>query len=273
MEKFIKFYCQNWKFWYKVTIVILSIFGLLTDYFWNIFHLDKVVSSDETNNNIYPWAVYDKTGTISHWNYAGYTMSWFSFFTTQTNILVLIWFLIAIKNHLQEEKSNILQSYFSLATAVYITITCLIFNFLLLPMSLLNTNIVLNVWQWIAQLLLHTFIPILTVVYIIVFAKHAQLISTKLVYKKKIGLFFIYPIIYLIYGVGKGLLCEYSGMDVNTAYQYFFLQVTNPNILGLPGIVWLIIISILICGIIFLFTGLYNFAYLVIAKYSEKKIS
>ncbi|WP_342277063.1 Pr6Pr family membrane protein [Spiroplasma endosymbiont of Nebria brevicollis] len=138
-------------------------------------------------------------GRISHWNYIGYTLSWLSFFTTQTNVLVLVWFFIAIIKHLQEGKIKLLQSYFSLSVTVYITVTCLVYNFLLLPMALLNNSnsMGLTSWQWLSQLILHTFVPILAVVYIIIFAKHSQLIPTKMFYKQKLGLFFIYPVIYL----------------------------------------------------------------------------
>ncbi len=63
-------------------------------------------------------------------------------------------------------------------------------------------------------------------------------------------------------------------MHLKIEYQYFFLQITNPKVQGLPGIVWFIIAIILISGIITAFGGLYHFSMLKVTKrYQQAKNS
>ncbi|ELL44107.1 Pr6Pr family membrane protein [Spiroplasma melliferum] len=270
MQNFIKYYCRDWRFWFKIIIALVALFGLLTNYLTNLLHLDKMFVTDSNNQVTYLWAVYDQTGAISHWNYAGYTIWWISFFTTQSNFLVLIWFVIAIICHRQEGIIKPLKTYFSLSVAVYITVTCLIYNFVLLPGILKNKDLMWGPLQWTEQIILHVIVPILTIIYIVIFAKQSPLVSTKQFYQQKLGWYFIYPILYGVYGVIKGILCEYSGMHLKIAYQYFFLQITNPKVQGLPGIVWFIIAIVLISGIITAFGGLYHFSILKVAKHHQQ---
>jgi len=222
MEKFIKYYCRDWRFLFKLAVVILALFGLLTEYLENVLHLDRIVIVDSDGQRNYLWAVYDQSGKITHLNYAGYTMSWISFFTTQTNVLVFGWFLIAVIRHRQEGIIKPLRSYFSLSVAVYITVTCLIYNILLLLTALSNKNLVWTGCHWSAQLILHTFVPILTVIYVVVFAKHSTLVTTKLFYRQKLGWYLIYPFVYGIYGIVKGIYVRRRVpiMDENNVMAY-----------------------------------------------------
>ncbi|WP_348734991.1 Pr6Pr family membrane protein [Spiroplasma endosymbiont of Ammophila pubescens] len=231
-----------------------------------------MIVTDSNNQATYLWAVYDQTGAISHWNYAGYTIWWISFFTTQSNFLVLIWFVIAIICHRQEGIIKLLKTYLSLSVAVYITVTCLIYNFVLLPAILKNKDLMWGPLKWTEQIILHAVVPVLTIIYIVIFANQSPLVLTKQFYRQKLGWYFIYPILYGVYGVIKGILCEYSGMHLKIAYQYFFLQITNPKVQDLPGIVWFIIAIILISGIIAAFGGLYHFSMLKVTKrYQQAK--
>ncbi|WP_338956092.1 Pr6Pr family membrane protein [Spiroplasma endosymbiont of Polydrusus cervinus] len=233
-------------------------------------YLDKMIVTGSDQKPIYLWAVYDKAGVISHWNYAGYTMSWISYFTTQSNFLVLIWFLIAIIGHRHEGIIKPLKTYFSLSVTVYITVTCLIYNFLLLPSILKNKDLTWNAIRWAGQIMLHVVVPLLTIFYIVGFTKQSTLVSTRQFYQQKLGWYFLYPILYGVYGIIKGILCKYSGMHPNIAYQYFFLQITNPKVAGLSGIVWFVIAIVLISGIILAFGSLYHFIILKLAKYPQQ---
>jgi len=51
---------------------------------------------------------------------------YFSYFTTQTNILVMIWFLIAIIKPHQEGKGRLLSYTGTLLIATYISITSIV---------------------------------------------------------------------------------------------------------------------------------------------------
>ncbi len=141
MQNFIKYYCRDWRFWFKIIIALVAVFGLITNYLTNLLHLYKMIVADSNKQVTYLWAVYDQTGAISYWNYAVYTIWWISFFTTQSNFLVIIWFVIAIIYHRQKGIIKPLKKYFSLSVAVYINVTCLIYNFVLLPEILKNKDL------------------------------------------------------------------------------------------------------------------------------------
>ncbi|WP_374696512.1 hypothetical protein [Spiroplasma endosymbiont of Polydrusus formosus] len=65
------------------------------------------------------------------------------------------------------------------------------------------------------------------------------------------------------------MLVQWGGVHSNIAYQYFFLQITNPKVAGLSVIVLFVITIILISGIIIAFGSLYHFIILKLAKYPQ----
>ncbi len=50
MQNFIKYYCRDWRFLFKIIIALVALFGLLTNYLTNLLHLDKMIVTDSNWN-------------------------------------------------------------------------------------------------------------------------------------------------------------------------------------------------------------------------------
>ncbi|PZX61939.1 Pr6Pr family membrane protein [Hydrotalea sandarakina] len=141
------------------------------------------------------------------------TLRFFSFFTILTNSLVAIYFtLIVFKNK---------KGFFAIidkpgtltAITVYISIVGLIYQ-ILLRHTWKPTGI-----QMIVDELLHTFIPIMVIVYWY-FYENKSLITYKQIPK-----WLAYPLIYLVYILIRGKISNF--------YPYYFVNAGN---LGLPKV-------------------------------------
>jgi hypothetical protein len=127
----------------------------------------------------------------------------FSYFTILTNLLVAVCF-----TSLLQQKGKGFQFFskpgVSTAVTVYILIVGLVYNLVL--RSLWNPQ----GWQLLADNLLHTVTPLLTVLYWIAYT------SAKEIKWKETALWLFYPLIYLIYVLFRGAFSDF--------YPYFFID-------------------------------------------------
>ncbi|WP_339021760.1 Pr6Pr family membrane protein [Spiroplasma endosymbiont of Atherix ibis] len=243
-------------------------------YIWNTYKRSSNIGNDSSKNEpsiLNIWSK-DEAGKVIGYDYYGYVINFFSFFTIQSNILIVVWLLVGFFNHNKEGEIKILKKSFSLSVITYITVTAIIFNFMLLPQVLASGDNNFGALWWVEQMVVHTLGPIAAVVYFLFFMKQNLEFNFKKFIKKDFWIIAIYPVAYLIYTLSREELIYRSyGSDASLAhkhqaYQYFFLEIHNKNALGLGnesfmnnGLTWLFIAIITIVGIIIGLGSLYLF--------------
>ncbi|AGR42173.1 Pr6Pr family membrane protein [Spiroplasma diminutum] len=271
---------KDWRLWYKLAVALLISAFVLESLIKGIINIDH--SFYEYNGEKYQkWAIYspiisslDQGIEIIGYDYEGYIINFFSYFTIQSNILVVIWFIIGFFNHNKEGQMKVLTKAFSLSIITYITVTALIFNGLLLPQLLASPlgDGLKPIW-WIEQMVLHTIGPILTVIYFLFFMKQNITFNFKEFIVHDFWKMLIYPLIYLVVSLTRGeLIYKSLGSDAllaskKGAYPYFFLEIHNKKALSSElgetfinsGITWMFIAIITILGIIIGLGSLYLF--------------
>ena len=159
----------------------------------------------------------------------------FSFFTIETNILVAVCFtFLCIKPYTKfaqffQKSENIT------AITLYILIVGIVYN-LILRFLWAPTG-----YQKIADELLHTFIPILVLVYWWFFAQ-----KSSLQYKHIIS-WLIFPTLFLFYTLIRGYFVAY--------YPYPFLDVTALGISTVLKNSFFMVLAFLLFGLILIFAG------------------
>jgi hypothetical protein len=143
----------------------------------------------------------------------GVVITYFSFFTILTNFLVALVFTAAAVSPRAARGQWLLRPSVQASTAVYIAIVGIVYQILLR-----------HLWnpqgaQWVADLLLHSIIPVGYVLYWWLFATREDLS-----WKNAIG-WLVYPGAYLVYILARGAV---SGL-----YPYTFVDVTS---LGYGGV-------------------------------------
>jgi hypothetical protein len=143
----------------------------------------------------------------------GVVITYLSFFTILTNILVALVFTAAALRPAAAWGQFLLRSSVQASTAVYIAIVGMVYQLLLR-----------HLWnpqgaQWIADILLHSIIPVGYVLYWWLFAPRDELS-----WKNAIG-WLVFPGVYLVYTLARGAV---SGL-----YPYPFVDVTA---LGYGGV-------------------------------------
>ena len=143
----------------------------------------------------------------------GAVITYFSFFTNLTNFLVALVFTAAAVRPSAAWGQWVLRPSVQASTAVYIAIVGIVYQLLL--RQLWNPQGA----QWVADVLLHSVIPVGYVLYWWLFASR-----DKLSWKNAIG-WLVYPGAYLVYTLARGAV---SGL-----YPYPFVDV---NALGYGGV-------------------------------------
>jgi hypothetical protein len=143
----------------------------------------------------------------------GVVITYLSFFTILTNILVALVFTAAALRPAAAWGQFLLRSSVQASTAVYIAIVGMVYQLLLR-----------HLWnpqgaQWVADVLLHSIIPVGYVLYWWLFAPRDELS-----WKNAIG-WLVFPGVYLVYTLARGAV---SGL-----YPYPFVDVTA---LGYGGV-------------------------------------
>ena len=130
---------------------------------------------------------------------------YFSYFTILTNIMVVLCFTLLLFNFNKKDEQFFLKPKILAAVAVYISVVGIVYNLILRftwePKGL----------QLIVDELLHAFIPVLYVVYWLIFAPKSTLKW------KDAFAWLIYPFVYLVYILTRG--------DVSGFYPYPFIDV------------------------------------------------
>lgn len=200
-----------------------------------------------------------------------------SFFTILSNILIMVWMYVALIKPEKEGEKGLLSEKGSLIIATFITITFLIYNIALRPLTFgMVSNAVpwQNVISKISNEIMHTVGPLVFVMYVVLFMKHEQItkISTKQMQSTwvlGIGLLVSYGLFAII----RGLMKELSGTPIQSAYPYFFLQITNHNaLLNVPGYAWFIIFVFILAGLCIGFSTLYKFLINKVEQFKAKKL-
>jgi len=131
----------------------------------------------------------------------------FSFYTVQTNLMVVIWISLALLYTQRAEKPFILGSIVRGGITVYISITFLIFVTLLQPFYFPTDPISITV-----NILAHYLVPIL-------FILDWVITETNNTYENVYALYWLtYPIIYLVYSLIQGLITDF--------YPYYFIDLS-----------------------------------------------
>ncbi|AHI52936.1 Pr6Pr family membrane protein [Spiroplasma culicicola] len=261
---------KDWKFWFKV-IGALNIIGfLIYQYISGILSIDTIKMDDEGNPIYSSWAIFKpEGGEPIGYDYFGYTLNFFSYFTIQSNIFIAVWFIVAATKHRyqigENKNSFVLSRTVTLLLTVYIMITGVIFNFLLLPPIAAKGG--LSAEFWITNTAIHTLSPLMMLIYVMFFntIKYEKR-GYGAFFKKEFGLGMAYPLVYLFFALIRGEMVyraygsDWSLAQKHSGYPYFFLEIHNPNALaGLPGIAWLFIAAIAIIAIIIGFGQLTNY--------------
>ncbi|AUB31672.1 Pr6Pr family membrane protein [Spiroplasma floricola] len=259
---------KDWKLWYKLVVALLILTFIVEMLIRGLLN----ISSQTSKNQPSIWTIWSKDGNVIGYDYFGYVINRFSYFTIQSNILIVVWLLVGFFNHNKEGQIKILQKTFSLSVITYITVTAMIFNFMLLPKVLASSNNNFKAILWVEQIIVHTLGPIAAIIYFLFFMKQDIEFNFKKFIKKDFWRIAIYPFAYLVYILIRGELIYRSyGSNAalagkHKAYPYFFLEIHNKNVLGLRnesfinnGLAWFFIAIITIIGIIIGLGSLYLF--------------
>lgn len=307
---------KDWRLWFKLIFIIVLTFVVLEAYLeplikysiWTHDINNQIANGKSTIKELIDYGIANKSGWISgkvgieHVNdligitiksdgtliratYMPFEQMLFtsSFFTALSNLLVLTWMYVALIKPKNEGEKGILSDNLSITSATYITITFLIYQLALRPVTissgLANGKTVIQAifpepLSLIQNEVFHTIVPIAFVLYIIFGIKHPHYEELT---TKKMHMNWIYGIIglvgYGLYAIIRGLIREAGGTS-NTSiytYPYFFLQITNPKgLLGIPGIVWFIIFIFVIAGLYIGFSTSYRLAIIKNQKRLQK---
>lgn len=170
---------------------------------------------------------------------------YFSYFTTQTNYLVVIYlfFILIVERVDKKFKINI---NLMLAITVYITVTMFVFWTGLIG-DIIGSgmhNYQSQAYAWIKTFVLHLIVPVIMITcYVLVSGKN--LISYKTYYKLYMWLILVYPVLYLTAVMIRGDLRYQEGYDTATSFPYFFLNYHDNGLLVFSLSIFIILIFIL----------------------------
>ncbi|AGR41155.1 Pr6Pr family membrane protein [Spiroplasma taiwanense] len=253
----------NFQINYKLFFGFLSFITIFSCYLY------KIIDGSEVINNY--------SG-----NYEIYTIDFFTTFTLLSNVFVQVWFLYAGFNHKNEGKTKFLSHTTANSLATMITVTFLVYNFVLVP---IDTGFPKAHFDRYVTVVDHMITPIAFVIYVIFFMANKEKISLNQFFIKKFWTQFTLVLGYCIFAMLRGELRYGSNSDLyykeengevvrNIFYPYFFLDVHHQGPLGLSGAVWFIIAFVLIVSIMIAFSYLYNFlSNIMMSKNYYKKIS
>ncbi|GAA6238494.1 MAG: hypothetical protein SPLM_06120 [Spiroplasma phoeniceum] len=149
---------------------------------------------------------------------------YYSYFTTQTNYLVFIYFIFYL---FQKKFKNTKPDFIiRLMVTVYITMTMLVFWLGLAVQGDIVTN--MSVYEWISTFILHTIIPIAMILSYIVTAGDT-FYKFEIHHKTNYWLICLYPTLYLICILIRGYIWHSDHQPDNTLFPYFFLNFYATN--------------------------------------------
>jgi len=242
----------NWRFWYKFFGVAMVITFIILDY----GHIINTMRNATLETGFTGWEIFGpgEELLVLGQDFLGFTLFYMGYFTFQTNIFVLVWFITSIvkfnfKPNIKGHKSFILSRTSTLMITVFITITGIIFNAVLLPVGLSGAETI-DVWNMIiVQEIGHGIVPLMMLLYTLFCDNRIyQKTNWSRFFARDISIGIVYLIIYLTFGLIRGGIVYASLEGVNLvidgqtinganeyishfnirAYQYFFLNVNDP---------------------------------------------
>lgn len=199
---------------------------------------------------------------------------YFSFFTTQTNYLVVLYLFFTLIVERVDRKFKI-NFNLLIAITVYITVTMFVFWTGLIG-DILETgmqNYRSQAYAWVKTVILHFIIPILMIIYYVLISGK-NLISYKTYYKLYMWLILVYPVLYLTAVMIRGDLRYDQGYPPSTCFPYFFLNYHQNGVLLFALAIFLILLFIL--SLIHLYIWVNNACYKQIMNkklLAEKKLA
>ncbi|MBE4704163.1 Pr6Pr family membrane protein [Spiroplasma platyhelix] len=189
---------------------------------------------------------------------------YFSFFTTQTNYLVVIYLFFTLLAERLDKKFKV-NFHLLLAITVYITVTMFVFWTGLIGdiLEAGTQNYWSQAYAWIKTIVLHFIIPVIMIVYFVLISGKNQ-ISYKTYYKLYIWLILVYPVLYLTAVMIRGDLRYQQGYRGSSCFPYFFLNYHQNGVLVFGLAIFLILIFILL--LIHLYIWVNNFRFKQIAN-------
>ncbi len=197
--------------------------------------------------------------------FIGKFYSQFWYFTLQTNsfimimsVVIIVVDIMALKNKEVKFVTSRWFNFFRLLTTFFITITGVVYMFVLAPVSIvvnkLSPALVFN----FTNLFLHLFVPTISIVSYVLFAKHG------LVKYRDAFYFLIYPLLYLLLVNVRVWLGGGNTLLNNDKYPYFFIDPTFNN--QGWGVVWCYIAGLIVA--FYLLALLYIFIDKKLAKHN-----
>lgn len=235
----------NWKQIIKIFAFILTTTLLIASYTTSVVYKEWVPASSQQ-----PFL------------YGDFTLQYLSFFTTQSNIIVALWFLVAIIKDKKEEENLFTAQLGKIFVTSYITITMLVWAGILLPAAIKD----MSVTGWIFGLGLHIVVPILMISYAI-WTLGLRTISFAKYFKKAFWVYLSYPLLYLFYVSIRGVM-RWNDNKQELSFPYPFLNFYT-TYLGMNGV----IAFFLFIGIILVLFVLLNLLYILISNALAKRKS
>lgn len=193
------------------------------------------------------FAILDSLGAFN----GKFPQTFYVFYTNQSNYICFIAMVVGLVLsinalvHKQKEGTDKRFTQFEFLAAVWILITCLVYNFLLVP-----TTPNIDYFGSFNNPLLHLFGPLLFLSDYFLFGERKCLHLYSPVY------ILTYPYLYIAFVLIRGAILTHIGAHTDVFYPYFFLDV---NSIGYGMVfVWIILLSILFVGLGYFFWYLNN---------------
>lgn len=247
-----RFYLKDWRLYFKIFLAAIIAFGL-------IWFLVQGIVDIKTNNDDWKRTLAD--GTV-YYDYGGYVADFFSYFTYQSNILLLVWLLVAIACPWHEGK-RWMGAMTQLLVATYISITTIIFWCMLIPSNVSawhdGTATPYNAITWVCSVLLHAVSGIGFTIYVCLFSTKFRTYNWLRWSWRYAWTTLIYPAVYCAAILIREECRIHSMANEDTIAPYFFFKI-HEHVNGMMGWIWLIIAIVAIVIIAYVLSTLYAYA-------------
>lgn len=168
-------------------------------------------------------AIYFPISVAKSLGYGERVSHYYSFFTTQSNYLVAIYF--AMFMYYSHFKKTLPIFQVRLAVTVYITITMIVFWLGIFTQAQdINQY---TIYKWINTMILHTVMPIIMIANFVLTSGKEEIIIKKW-HHNYLWLIALYPAVYSIVVLIRGHLRFLDQKPSETWYPYFFFNINQP---------------------------------------------
>ncbi|WHQ37465.1 hypothetical protein [Spiroplasma sp. SV19] len=186
-------------------------------------------------------AIYYPQPKFAHLGYGERVSNYYSFFTTQTNYIVALYFFL----YLFESKFKNTKPHYiiQLAVTTYITITMLVFWVGIVGQK--DQAQQYRPYHWIATIILHLIMPVTMITsYVLTTGDHYYYYEEH--HKKYLWLIMLYMVLYLTIIILRGTYRHLDGKDPNTLFPYFFLNYfqSGGNIMVATALVVICVVAV-----------------------------